>query len=184
MILWDSCTLLIASDFLKFSDVYLKKSISHPICTPSLFSYLAEVIADVAISKRPLLFTVWTQLRLRSHQNLEKVYLRSQILERPSIGEYWNISGVPVLPENVIFTFFRTCWCYSDVYNTGTQNGLVLSNTRVPVSGTWSILFPKIFTKFLPANNFCQLLRVTRKRSCTFGMINRGRLELATFPIK
>ena len=26
-------------------------------------------IADVAISKRPLLFTVWTQLRMRSHQN-------------------------------------------------------------------------------------------------------------------
>ena len=25
----------------------------------------------------------------------------------------------------------------------------------------------KIFTKFLPANNFCQLLRVLRKRSCT-----------------
>ena len=25
----------------------------------------------------------------------------------------------------------------------------------------------KIFTKFLPANKFCQLLRVTRKRSCT-----------------
>ena len=28
------------------------------------------------------------------------------------------------------------------------------------------------------------LLRVTRKRSCTFGMINRGRLELATSPIE
>ena len=41
----------------------------------------------------------------------------------------------------------------------------------------------KIFTKFLPANKFCQLLRVTRKRSCTFGMINRGRLELAISPI-
>ena len=51
----------------------------------------------------------------------EKVYLRSQILERPSIGEYWNISGVPVLPENVIFMFFRTRWCYSEAYNTGTQ---------------------------------------------------------------
>ena len=51
----------------------------------------------------------------------EKVYFRSQILERPSIGEYWNISGVPVLPENMIFTFFRTCWCYSEAYNTGTQ---------------------------------------------------------------
>ena len=51
----------------------------------------------------------------------EKVNFRSQILERPSIGEYWNISGVPVLPENVIFTSFRTCWCYSEAYNTGTQ---------------------------------------------------------------
>ena len=49
-----------------------------------------------------------------------------------------------------------------------------------------------IFTQFLPANNFCQLLRVTRKhscnsagnaqRSCTFEMINRGRLELVTSP--
>ena len=51
----------------------------------------------------------------------EKVYFRSQILERPSIGEYWNISGVPVLSENVTFTFFRTCWCYSEAYNTGMQ---------------------------------------------------------------
>ena len=40
----------------------------------------------------------------------EKVYFGSQILERPSIGAYWNISGVPVLPENVTFMFFRTCW--------------------------------------------------------------------------
>ena len=51
----------------------------------------------------------------------EKVYFRSQILERPSIGEYWNISGVPLLSENVIFTFFGTCWCYSEAYDTGTQ---------------------------------------------------------------
>ena len=39
----------------------------------------------------------------------EKVNFRSQILECPSIGQYWNIFGVPVLPENVILTFFRTC---------------------------------------------------------------------------
>ena len=50
-----------------------------------------------------------------------KVYFRSQILERSSIGEYWNISGLPVLPENVIFALFRTCWCYSEAYNTRTQ---------------------------------------------------------------
>ena len=50
---------------------------------------------------------------------MEKVNFRSQILERPSIGEYWNICGVPVLSGNVIFTFFRTCWCCSEAYNTG-----------------------------------------------------------------
>ena len=52
---------------------------------------------------------------------LEKVYFRSQILERPSIGEYWNISGVSVLSENVTFTFFRTCWLHSEANNTGTS---------------------------------------------------------------
>ena len=35
-------------------------------------------------------------------QSREKVYFRSQILERPSIGKYWNISGVPILPVSVI----------------------------------------------------------------------------------
>ena len=59
--------------------------------------------------------------KARFVDNMEKVYFRSQILERPSIGEYWNIFGVPVLPENVIYTLFRTCWCYSEAYNTGTQ---------------------------------------------------------------
>ena len=58
---------------------------------------------------------------LQSSIKWKKVYFRSQILERPRIGEYWNISGVPVLPENVIFTFFGTCWCYSEAYNTGMQ---------------------------------------------------------------
>ena len=33
---------------------------------------------------------------------LEKVHFRSQTLEHTSI-EYWNISGVSVLPENMIF---------------------------------------------------------------------------------
>ena len=37
-------------------------------------------IADVAISKRPLLFTVWTQLRLRSHQNFYVIFTRKQFL--------------------------------------------------------------------------------------------------------
>ena len=37
-------------------------------------------IADVAITKRPLLFTVWTQLRLRSHQNFYEIFTRKQFL--------------------------------------------------------------------------------------------------------
>ena len=41
---------------------------------------LCSRIADVAISKRPLLFTVWTQLRLRSHQNFYEIFTRKQFL--------------------------------------------------------------------------------------------------------
>ena len=37
-------------------------------------------IADVAISKCPLLFTVWTQLRLHSHQNFYEIFARKQVL--------------------------------------------------------------------------------------------------------
>ena len=37
-------------------------------------------IADVAISKRPLLFIVWTQLRLRGHQNVYEIFTRKQFL--------------------------------------------------------------------------------------------------------
>ena len=39
-------------------------------------------------------------------------------------SQYWQIleiSGVPVLTKNVIFTFFRTSWRYSEAYNTRTQ---------------------------------------------------------------
>ena len=67
---------------------------------------------------------------------MEKVYFRSLILEHSRIGKYWNISGVPALPENMTFMFFGTCWCYSEVAVLERKNGLVLSNTRVPVSGT------------------------------------------------
>ena len=51
---------------------------------------------------------------------LEKVYFRSQILERPSIGKHWDILCVPVLSGNVIFTFLRTCWWHPEANNTGT----------------------------------------------------------------
>ena len=43
-------------------------------------SHYTVIIADVAISKRPLLLTVWTQLRLRSHQILYEIFTRKQVL--------------------------------------------------------------------------------------------------------
>ena len=46
-------------------------------------------------------------IRLKTKKFLEKVYFRSQILEHPSIGEYWNIFGVPVLPENFLRRMVR-----------------------------------------------------------------------------
>ena len=76
---------------------------------------------------------------------VEKVYFRSQILGRPSIGEYWNIFGVPVLPENVIFTFFRACWCYSQAYNTGMQEWF--SIVQYSCTSIWDLKFT--FSRFV-----------------------------------
>ena len=62
------------------------------------------------------------------------------------------------------------------------------------MNATASAQSPKFLRNFYPQThfaNFCgyrasalAILRVTRKRSYTFGMINRGRLELATSPIE
>ena len=64
---------------------------------------------------------------------------------------YWN---VPVLVNTGTFLVFQYClkmWYLRSLGCAGViqkltilehKNGLVLSNTRVPVSGTWSILFP------------------------------------------
>ena len=66
---------------------------------------------------------------------------------------YWNI---PVLENNGTFLVYQHClkmWYLRSLELAGViqkltilerKNGLVLSNTRVPVSGTWSILFPNI----------------------------------------
>ena len=66
---------------------------------------------------------------------------------------YWN---VPVLVNTGTFLVYQYClkMCYlRPLEHAGViqkltilerKNGLVLVNTRVPVSGTWSILFPKI----------------------------------------
>ena len=66
------------------------------------------------------------------------------MLERPSISEYWNIFSVSVLPENVIFTFLRMCWCYSETYNTGTQKW----SSIVQYSCTSILDFKYTFSKF------------------------------------
>ena len=77
--------------------------------------YITTLTSALCKNFWPSLFPLWAV------NSWEKVYFRSQILELPRIGEYWNISCVPVLSENVIFTFFWMCWCYSEAYNTGLQ---------------------------------------------------------------
>ena len=49
-----------------------------------------------------------------------KVYFWSQILDCLSIGECWNISGVLVLPENVMFTSLEHASAIQ-AHNTGKQ---------------------------------------------------------------
>ena len=89
-------------------------------CCGQMMILFAEDFTRVIRSKN---YVLWNkeQICFKKKKKKGKVYFRSKILECPSIGQYWNISGVPVLPENVIFMFFRTCWCYSEAYNTGMQ---------------------------------------------------------------
>ena len=56
---------------------------------------------------------------------MEKVYFRSQILERPSTGQYWNIFGVPVLPENAILCFLEHAGVIQKLKILERKNGLV-----------------------------------------------------------
>ena len=67
-----------------------------------------------------------------------------------SIGEYWNISGVPLLPENVILRSLERAGVIQKFTILECKNDQVLSNTHVPVSGTSSILFPV----FVISHNF------------------------------
>ena len=67
---------------------------------------------------------------------------------------YWN---VPVLVNTGTFLVYQYClkmWYLRSLERAGViqkltilecKNGLVLPNTRVPVSGTWSLLFPSFF---------------------------------------
>ena len=70
----------------------------------------------------------------------EKVYFRSQILECASIVGYWNISGIPVLPKKVIFTFFRTCWRHPEANNTGTPKWVSIV-VQYPCTSIWDLKY-------------------------------------------
>ena len=98
-------------------------------------------------------WSVWITCKLRiRHWNTsllivqkihwEKVYFRTQILEHPSIGEYWNVFVVPVLLENVISMFIRTCWSYPEAHNTGSQMWSSIVQNSCPSIWDFKITFP------------------------------------------
>ena len=43
---------------------------------------------------------------MKTYEIRKKVYSKSQILECPSIGEYWNIFSVPVLYSIIMKSLF------------------------------------------------------------------------------
>ena len=53
----------------------------------------------------------------------------------PSIySEYWNISGLPVFPENVIFTFCRKCQCKAGSFQQS-RNSKKKKKTKLAIFG-------------------------------------------------
>ena len=105
----------------------------------------------------------------------EKVNFRSQILERPSIGEYWNNSGVPVLPENVIFMLSRMCWCYSEAYNTGTQKWS--SIVQYSCTSIWDLKYT--FSLLRIVNEQYLTSFIILRENCTAVILDLGRVTVA-----
>ena len=65
---------------------------------------------------------------------------------------YWNLPVLVNTGTFLVYQYFLKMWYLRSLEHVGViqkltilecKNGIVLSNTRVPVSGTWSILFPK-----------------------------------------
>ena len=63
-----------------------------------------------------------------------KMNFSSQILEHPSIGEYGNISGVPYRLKMWYLCSSESASVIQKLTTLECKNGLVLSNTHVPVS--------------------------------------------------
>ena len=92
---------------------------------------------------------------------------------------YWN---VPVLENTGTFLVHQYClkkWylrsleragCIQKQTILGCKNGLVLFNTRVPVSGTWSILFPNSLIHWWSQVPLCTslkgVLHIYQKLAC------------------
>ena len=88
-----------------------------------------------------------------TNPNLTRLLLRKKKRKKYTSGpRYWN---VPVLTNTGTFKVYQyrpKMWYLRSLEHASViqkltilehKNGVVLSNTRVPVSGTWSILFPK-----------------------------------------
>ena len=69
---------------------------------------------------------------------------------------YWYIPVLVNTGTFLVYQYWLKMWYLRSLERAGViqkltilehKNGLVLSNTRVPVSGTWSILFPNILCK-------------------------------------
>ena len=88
-------------------------------CTILFASDLHEWLQLVGTFHLERRFSSFNKRRKKTKRG--QVHFRSKILKHPSIGEYWNISRVLVLPESVIFTFLRKYYCYPEAHNIGTQ---------------------------------------------------------------
>ena len=103
---------------------------------------------------------IWRKMRkvdLLPTRNCEAGYaaaIKGSVRKKYTSGpRYWN---VPVLVNTgtfLVYQYYPKMWYLRSLERAGgiqkqtileCKNGLVLSNTHVPVSGTWSILFPSI----------------------------------------
>ena len=144
---------------------YVEKGLVHETFCEKLLSFHTEMILALFLWGNVLLRgELQKYAKMSNFKNFEnalystsrsmplKTGISQIFLENVYSGpRYWN---VPVLVNTGTFLVYQYClimWYLCCLEHAGViqkltildhKNGLVLSNTRVPVSGTWTILFP------------------------------------------
>lgn len=93
-------------------------------------------------------------MKAKQQLSMEKIQLKSHILQHSNIGEYQSIYYVPVLSEIVIFTFFRISQYYLQAEDSGMQKWSSIAQYSYTSFQNLEVPFSQSLNKILASATF------------------------------